>query len=394
MLRFTRLVTQLVVALAITAAACQRDVAAPATDRTPRPHAATVSGLQTITGELGPGAPYVLYLPETWNGDLVLLVKGYGPSGPRLPADAYVYPPERDGLLALGYGVAASSFSYGGFEIKDAMVRTAQLEALFGANFGRPARTYIISFSLGATVAMQLAEQNPQKYAGVLPLCGVVAGVPFQLNHYFNTRVLFDHYFPGVLPGDALSNPNGIDLSPGSPVRAALNADLGKAAELAGIDQVEMAYATNAQLVDDITFAVYFNAWDPFTNDIMAQTHGHSFFDNSLVQYTGSSNDALLNEGVARFTGTPDAANMVRNLYSPTGKLRTRVLTLHPRYDPIVPIRHEYAYAALVAAQGASDMLVTRIFERAGHCPITIEEELTAFQQLATWAKTGVKPAP
>ena len=35
---------------------------------------------------------------------------------------------------------------------------------------------------------------------------------------------------PGVLPGDALSNPNGIDLSAGSPVRAALNADLGKAA--------------------------------------------------------------------------------------------------------------------------------------------------------------------
>lgn len=320
----------------------------------------------------------------------MLYVHGYSPSGPPWPAADYIWPPERDALLALGYGVAVSSFSYGGFAIKDAMVRTQQLEALFGDKFGQPARTYILSFSLGAAVAMRLAEQNPQKYAGVLPICGIVAGVPFQLNHYFNTRVLFDHYFPGVLPGDALSNPNGVNFAA---VMTALNADLGKAAELAGIDQVEMAYATSAQLVDDITFAVHFNAWDPFTDDIMAQTHGHSFFDNSAVQYTGSLDDATLNEEVARFAGTPDAAYIVRNLYSPTGKLRVPVLTLHTRYDPIVPVRHEFAYAALVEAQGASDMLLTRILDRAGHCNVTLDEELTAFQDLASWANTGIKPA-
>ena len=68
-------------------------------------------------------------------------------------------------------GVAVSSFSYGGFSIKDAMVRTEQLEGLFGTSFGHPARTYILSSSLRATAAMRLPEQTPQKYAGVLPIC-------------------------------------------------------------------------------------------------------------------------------------------------------------------------------------------------------------------------------
>ena len=369
-------------------AGCSSDGATP----TSAPHAAlslvSAAGAQVITGDFGPGANYVLYKPADWNGDLVLLAHGYGPP-PLLPADGYLDPALRDGLLAQGYAVAASAFSYGGFFIKDAMVRTAQLENLARQSFGRPTHTYLMSISLGASVVMRLAEQNPKKYAGVMPICGIVGGVPYELNHFFNTRALFDYYFPGVLPGDAVNNPGWIDLGA---VYTALGGDVAKAKKLADIDQVKMTYSSDAEMMDDVAWALFFNAFPPFISDVLTQTHGHPFFDNSTLQYTGSGDDATLNAGVQRFSATPDALNVLQNLYSPTGKLLIPVLSLHTRYDNIVPVRHEYVYEQLAVAAGSGDMFVHRIFDRPGHCAVSADEQLQAFQDLVGWVENGVKP--
>jgi len=354
--------------------------------------ALSVTGPQVVTGVQGPGATYALYLPAEWNHELVLFAHGWSAAAPPLPAANYMPAPLRDGLLAAGYGVAMSSFTYGGFAVKDAMVRTAQLKDPFTENFGAPTRTYLMSISLGASVVMRMAEQNPNKYAGVMPICGIVAGVPFQLNHYFNTRVLFDYYYPGVLEGDAIDNPPALTAAASAAASAALNADLTKAQKLADIDQIRMSYSNDAEMVADILFALTFNAMDVFTDDLKLVTHGRSFFDNTNVYYTGSGEDATLNAGVQRFAADPDAANMVENLYSPSGDLKIPVLTLHTRADPIVPLRHETALADLVATKGASGFLLTRVYEGNVHCGIPLASELAAFQDLATWARTGVKP--
>ena len=269
------------------------------------------------------------------------------------------------------------------------MVRTAQLEALFTKAFARPARTFIMSWSLGAAVAMSLAEQNPGKYAGVMPICGIVAGVPFQVNHYFNTRVLFDYYFPGVLAGNAVENPP-LDMLA---VTAALSADLPRARELAGIDQIAMSYGNDAEMITDIAYALNFNAMDMFTNDVLLATHGRPFFDNTGTVYSGSADDAALNAGVQRFSADRDAVNVLRNLYTPSGKLKTPVLTLHSRADPVVPLRHETALAELVARQGAGQYLLQRVDENAAHCATSLADRLKAMDDLASWATTGVKPA-
>ena len=113
-----------------------------------------VDGL--ITGELGPGASYYIYIPENWNNkedDLVLYVHGY------------VFPPElkdilpepfqwilptphiddelRNGLLAAGYAVAYSTFSeYGdGYALKEGAIRTRQLRGALPVKSASP-RTY------------------------------------------------------------------------------------------------------------------------------------------------------------------------------------------------------------------------------------------------------------
>ena len=104
------------------------------------------TGPAQVEGEIGPGARYELFLPEGWNGDLVLYAHGYrNPAAPiALPGGAFL-DALRDNLLALGYGVAWSSFSENGYAVKDGVTRTRQLRGLFASNFGRPNSTYVIN---------------------------------------------------------------------------------------------------------------------------------------------------------------------------------------------------------------------------------------------------------
>jgi hypothetical protein len=43
------------------------------------------------------------------------------------------------------------------------------------------------------------------QFDGVLQLCGIVGGSQMALDHFFTVRVLFDYFFPGVLPSGLMS---------------------------------------------------------------------------------------------------------------------------------------------------------------------------------------------
>ena len=57
--------------------------------------------------------------------------------------------------------------------------------------------------------------------------------------------------------------------------------------------------------------------------------------------------------------------------------------------DPVVPLFHEQAYAAIVDAAGESDLLVQRMIDRYGHCTFSPAEQLTAFADLVNWVEKG-----
>ena len=112
------------------------------------------------------------------------------------------------------------------------------------------------------------------------------------------------------------------------------------------------------------------------------------------VTYTGSTDDAALNAGVARFRSHPLATRYLRRWYEPTGKLRVPTLTLHTSRDGLVLAAHELAYAERVAERGYSDNLVQRTFERYGHCTFSVDEQVRALEDLANWVENGVAPTP
>jgi len=350
---------------------------------------------ELIHGRVG-GSLYRIVRPANWNGRLVLYAHGF------VPSDAPVaLPPEGSLLISLlapqGFAVAYSSFSENGWAVKDGAERTHQLLGIFSARFGRPARVYITGVSMGGLIAIKLSETYPSIYAGALPAGAVAGGSRRQFDYEANVWTLFDFLYPEVLPSDAASVPEGIDVTQAVvlPALAAMQANPNGALAMAQIDQIPIPFATSEELVESILTALAYYAIE-FT-DLSSRTHGHWFFDNSDTQYTGALPPEQLqaiNAGVQRFTASADALSYLEHFYNPSGALRIPMLTLATSRDPVVPGFHQISYKDAVTAAGASDFLVQREIERYGHLTVTPEELGQAFNDLVLWVEFGVKPVP
>jgi pimeloyl-ACP methyl ester carboxylesterase len=352
--------------------------------------AAPAGEAQHVEGEAGPGARYSLDRPAEWNGDLVVYVHGY--TNPAAPVALPNVAPLRDGLLAQGYAVAYSSFSENGYAVPEAVRQTHQLRGLFASRFGQPVRTFIVGSSLGGIIGLQLAEKYPQQYSGALLVCGVVGGSAAEVRYIGDTRVLFDYFFPGRLAGGVTTPPPGVPFNPG-PIVAAVTASPNQLGAL--LCASRLPYASGTEAVTSLLNALGFQ-WQGGA-DLMDRTHGHQLYDNTGVQFGCPALPAALNADldarVARYTATPDAGNFLAHYYEPDGRLAIPVLTLHTSRDPVVPAFHEDLYRDKVAAAGKLDLLLQRRVQRYGHVNFATSEILAAFDDLARWSATGVKPA-
>src|SRR5919108_3196940 len=312
-----------------------------------------------VAEELGVnnGAQYAMFVPAAWNGRLVLYAHGFiDPDAPIALPDAA--PPDvspwvaelREKLLAAGYAVAYSSYAENGWAVKDGAARTHELRELFQARFGVPTGVYVTGRSLGALITVMLAERYPADYRGALAMCGPLGGGRLETDYIGNVRVLFDYYFPGVIPGDVLHVPP-MEYSAESPVVkaivAAILAEPHKAVALASVDQIKLPYRTLSELVLSIVRPLGYNIRG--TNDLLARTGGQSPFGNATTTYTRLGlPDLLVNGGVGRFQAGPGATQYLADYYLPRGTLAIPLLTLHTTMDPDVPIFHEAALARIV----------------------------------------------
>ena len=353
------------------------------------------------------GAEYALFMPANWNGDLVLYAHGF--IDPEAPIALPDVSPEdvapwvvglRDTLLSLGYGVAYSSYSQNGWAVADGAQRTRELPGLFTNSFASPHRIFVVGRSLGALITVKLVEQYPTEFNGALALCGPVGGGLMQTDYVANTRVLFDFFFPGVIPGDVLHVPDPpLDYSSGSPlvqaIVGAILADPQSAVALASVDQIELPWTGNfydGTLINSIVRVLGYNIRG--TNDLLARTGGLSPFGNTSTWYTGlGAFDATLNTGVGRFASNIKAINYLTSNYRPTGNLGIPLLTLHTTLDPDVPFAHEHALATVVEKARASKRLTQQYYARYGHCNFTPAETANALGRLVNWVDTRVQPA-
>lgn len=351
---------------------------------------------EVVDGRFGPGALYRLVRPTLWNGSLVLYAHGY--VDPEAPVSL---PLEGELLINLlapqGFAMAFASFSENGWAVKDGAQRTHQLLGIFTSTFGAPSRVYIGGASMGGLIAIKLAEQYPGAFAAALPTCAVAGGSLLQFDYVGNIRVLFDYFYPGVLPGSAVDVPSAIDITRTIvwPAVTAMQNNPAAAFAIGAIEQTPVPFASPEELVQSIATAL---AWHALSfEDLAARTHGHSTFDNHDTRYTGDLPPALLaaiNAGVARFEASPSASAYLDQYYEPSGELLIPMLSLSTSRDPVVPALHQLAYRNAVGSVGNTELMVERIIDRYGHCTFTPGELASAFEDLVLWVELGITPQP
>jgi pimeloyl-ACP methyl ester carboxylesterase len=383
---------------------------------------------RVVEGETGPGSLYALYIPQNWNGEAIYYAHGIRPPVPYAPIsldDQDNFFAVRDALGALGYAFAYSSFSENGLAVKDGAQRTHQLRGLLTSELSqKPSRNYLAGYSLGALVALDLAQRFPGQYDGALTMCGMVGGTPRELQYIGDVRALFDAYYPGVLPGNVISVPSppmsvselqARVIAAITPTPARPTAALGLYA-IASTAQTPLAYAPIGSLgnpssvafqslVGSLINALYYQLLG--TPDVVDRTHGHSPYDNRNTVYTmgtpalpfpglASTIESMIaasNQAVTRYDITPDAQNYLDRYYAPTGDLRIPVVSVHNLWDPLVPFFHEAVLGGIANDAGSSNMLLQRAVPNYGHCNFSTPLVVSSFQTLAQWVTTGVKPA-
>lgn len=231
-------------------------------------------------------------------------------------------------------------------------------------------------------VAGLAAEQHPDVFDGALSACGPVGSLRGQLDYFVDFRVVFDYLFPGVIPGTAVDIPADVVANWEQRYAPAV----GLALVTSPSSARELVRITGAPIERDDVVAIVVTAvgilWYNITGTADAQQRlGGQPFDNSARVYTGSSDDAALNAGVARFTADP-AAVAAMNEFETSGDLAVPVVTLHTTGDPIVPFEQQSLYAAKVAHAGATPRLAQNAVERYGHCNFEAIELLGAFSSL------------
>jgi hypothetical protein len=327
-----------------------------------------------------------------YNGNMILFAHGY--VAPGSPADSWLSQlalPDGTALPSLlngqGFGFAASSFSTEGLAILEGIQDTKALINVIGG-LGIGVQKYTVTgASEGGLVAAKSIEEYPSTYAGGLAVCGPVGSFLKQLDYFDNVRVLFDYFFPGVLPGTAINIPPGLisgwatTYEPA--VIAALNSNPIATLQLINTAQIEIGL-NPSNAASAIAGALWYNAFA--TGNAIAVLGGNPF-DNTHTVYTGSFNDAWLNAHVERDSATGTALTNIASYYETTGLLHKPLVTLHTLADPIVPFWQEPDYAAKVLAKGSILKLVEIPAVAYGHCNVNASQAETALSLLLVMEK-------
>ena len=124
------------------------------------------------------GAPFVIRVPENWNGTLLVYAHGYG-GDPVIEPDAA--PPSLEGsteslLLSTGYALAASGFRSAGWNVEEGIKDTQRLVLYFKENIAHPDRVILYGISMGTAVVLKSMERYQGLYDGAVPICSVAMG--------------------------------------------------------------------------------------------------------------------------------------------------------------------------------------------------------------------------
>jgi pimeloyl-ACP methyl ester carboxylesterase len=297
-------------------------------------------------GQLG-RADYEIFMPDNWNGHLVIGCKGFTVSTTTpFPALESLNTHQIGHLfmnttaLATGgkrFAYAQSTYNEIGFCMQAGMIHTHQLTEYIIDNFGVTGKIFLIGLSMGGQIDLMLADKYPDLYAGVLDVCGNK-----------DTTAFYNYW------KDLANIPTG---------------------------------ATDAITANSIR--TYFIG--PPTS--LPTAFVNAISDAKLLAMRTSA-IRVIADVEEQFGGTPESKPQAYDRFSPTchADISLPVISLVARLDLLVPIQHFNAYYDAVSAAGCLANYRSYLIA-AQHCDNTVLNKIpTYFPALFNWANSGTVP--
>jgi pimeloyl-ACP methyl ester carboxylesterase len=370
-----------------------------------------------ITGTLSDGATYVIDVPASWNGTLLLYSHGYVAPGSSNPAEDVGDPLTGAYLLAAGYALAGSSYASTGWAVQQAVPDQISTLAIFQSDVGTPTTTIAWGHSLGGMITAALVQEYPTQFQAALPMCGVVAGGVGTWNQALDAEFAFNTLVAGgALQVVHISNPtanvtaaevflNEAQATPQGQARIALTAALADTPGWYDPTSPEPA-ATDYTDREANQFSWMQNVDFPFVFDFRAELEGRaggnpSFnngvnymsqlkksvdYDEVQALYTAAGLDLAADlatlKKASRVTADPGALTYLTENVIYNGELPIPVLTMHTTGDGLVSVQDEQAYSSTVTKAKDKAELKEVFVHRAGHCEFSPAETIAALQTL------------
>lgn len=348
-----------------------------------------IPGITSSAPTLPSGALYDIQLPEKWK-DLIIYNHGY--INPQKPI--YVPDEEVDGKTVadvvneLGFAYAASSYRANGLVGPEAVEDVVELVDAFINLHGEPDRIYVVGVSEGALVTTLAVEKHGGIFSGGIAACGPVGDFERQINYLGDFQVLFNHYFPGLIPGDPTGIPQTtidqwlVDNSPlKQKVTAAVNNNPTAASTVLEVADVPVDNVSDMNEIRSTIFSLLdYNVLA--TNDANQRLNGNAY-GNAKRMYRGSGSimdDLKLNHYIKRYTADASALSTIEKEFETSGDLSRPLVVTHTTGDQEVPYWHAPIYRKKVFSEGKF-LYHTNISvsNRYGHCNFRQSELLASF---------------
>lgn len=347
-----------------------------------QPHAATPSVCTADRAfELPSHALGLVCVPaDGWNGDVVVYAHGYvDPTKTDRMFDDFQVGGSGISLSTLvqqfGYAFAATTYRHNGLVVQEAVGDVGELiVAVPGKVSKRPNHIFLLGISEGSLMATLFAERQPLASDGVLAACGPIGDFKAQIDYFGDFRSLFDHYFPDVLPADAVTIPADLITQWDSvyvpKITKAIQDHPSEAASLIQDSGAAIDSTDSSSILATTLGLLRYNAFS--TNDAKERLGGNPY-DSAALR--------------ARFPGynltsyTADAAALAAlEAYQTTGRAAVPLITAHTTGDEIIPVRQQELYAEKAKTNG---FVSSRTFPHYGHCSFQGTELLSAFTSIA-----------
>jgi len=327
-------------------------------------------------GEQSSGAIYRICMPEPgrWNGSLIIYAHGYVPffEPIQIPDDDLTLPDGTylpDMLTQLGFAFAVTSYATNGLAVKEAVEDIRELAEIFSSKYGQPKQSYLLGGSEGGLITTLVVERYPEWFDGGLAACGPIGDFKSQINYIQDFRVVFDYFFPGVIPGSPVNIPEevmlGWDEIYKPAIAKAMRSNRSKTNQLMRVTKGATDWGSQDSKLETAHWVLGYNILA--TNDAEEKLNGQPF-GNRWQFYWGSRNDWRLNRKVQRFRADSSALQELERYYQTSGKLSADLVTLHTTGDPLIPYWHNALYMTKVLSNGSIHNYVHIPIFRYGHC--------------------------